>query len=118
MEFLTIPGQLGFGHRCRLAGPPYLTSHHATEPIPGRYGLGKYGHPNGPGTLRGCVHRTTRGGGSLPVADAGCAGAVYIQTGDVSNRAGKYFSGGANGSSGSGVEVKNHAALVGRSSTA
>ncbi|MCU7820329.1 hypothetical protein [Kitasatospora sp. DSM 101779] len=39
-------------------------------------------------------------------------GAVYIQTGDVSNYAGKYFSGGANGSSGSGVEVKNHAASV------
>jgi len=39
-------------------------------------------------------------------------GAVYVQYDKVPDYAGKYFSSGRNGSSGAGVEVKNHAAAV------
>ncbi|MGW6761798.1 hypothetical protein ACWF8M_29795 [Streptomyces sp. NPDC055008] len=39
-------------------------------------------------------------------------GAVFRQTSDVPNYAGRYFSAGRNGSAGAGVEVKNHAAAV------
>ncbi|MFJ1704051.1 hypothetical protein [Kitasatospora sp. NPDC088346] len=39
-------------------------------------------------------------------------GAVYVQTGPVSDYAGKTFQAGRNGGSGAGVAVKNHAASV------
>ncbi|MFJ6723145.1 MULTISPECIES: hypothetical protein [unclassified Streptomyces] len=39
-------------------------------------------------------------------------GAVFFQTSNISNYSGYYFSGGAYGSSGAGVSVKNHAAAV------